>query len=98
MVSDLTASERTPEYAALALKIREHCVRMTHRGKSGHLGSMLSLADILAVLYSGILRVDQQTPRGAGRDRLVLSKGHAGAAVYPVLAVKGFFPREWLYR
>ena len=98
MVPDLDDCERTPEYAALALRIREHCVRMTHRGKSGHLGSMLSMADILAVLYSGVLRVDPKNPGWPERDRFILSKGHAGAAVYAVLAEKGFFPREWLDR
>jgi transketolase len=69
---------------------------MTHRGKSGHVGSMLSMAEILAVLYGRILRVDPKRPDWAGRDRFVLSKGHGGAAVYACLAETGFFPREWL--
>ena len=79
----------------LAADIRAHCMRMTHRGQSGHLGSMLSLADILAVLYSGVLRIDPQRPDDPDRDRLILGKGHAGAALYAVLGERGFFPKEW---
>lgn len=80
----------------LARTIRVHCLHMTHRGKSGHLGSMLSAAEIVAVLYERILRVDPARPDWPDRDRFVLSKGHGGAAVYAALAEKGFFPREWL--
>ena len=80
----------------LATNIRAHCLRMTHRGKSGHLGSMLSMADLLAVLYATILRVDPDSPEWPERDRFILSKGHGGAAVYAVLAEQGFFPKEWL--
>jgi len=80
----------------LATKIREHCLRMTHRGRSGHLGSMLSMAELLAVLYTRVLRVDPANPRWPGRDRFILSKGHGGAAVYAVLAELGFFPPEWM--
>lgn len=89
-------AEKLEGYRQLATRIREHCLRMTHRGKSGHLGSMLSMADMMAVLYTSILNVDPQNPGWEGRDRFLLSKGHAGAAVYAVLAEKGFFPREWL--
>ncbi len=81
---------------ALARTIRAHCLRMTHRGKSGHVGSMLSMAELLAVLYTRVLNVDPCEPRKPDRDRLVLSKGHGGGAVYAVLAELGFFPREWL--
>ncbi len=83
-------------YHELATKIRAHCLRMTHRGKSGHLGSMLSMADLLAVLYTRILRVDPRNPKWPDRDRFILSKGHGGAAVYAMLAELNFFPKEWL--
>ena len=79
----------------LATRIREHCLRMTHRGRSGHVGSMLSMAEILAVLYTRVLRVDPRNPRWPDRDRFVLSKGHGGGAVYAVLGELGFFPKEW---
>ncbi len=87
------------EHAALeklAAGIRADCVRMTNRGRSGHVGSMLSMAELIAALYGRILRVDPVNPRWEGRDRFILSKGHAGGAVYAALAARGFFPREWL--
>jgi transketolase len=84
------------ESAALAKKIRVHAARMIHRAKSSHLGSSYSMADLLAVLYGRILRIDPKQPEAAGRDRFVLSKGHACAALYAVLAERGFFSKEWL--
>ncbi len=80
----------------LATKVRAHCLRMTHRGMSGHLGSMFSMADLLSVLYSDILNVDPKKPDWPDRDRFILSKGHGGGAVYATLAEKGFIPMEWL--
>ena len=88
--------KRHKEYAALARTIRAASLQMTHRGRSGHVGSMLSMADILAVLYSGILRVNPRQPRWPKRDRFILSKGHGGGAVYAALAERGFFPKSWL--
>ena len=82
--------------AALAKKIRLHALHMIHRAKSSHLGSAYSMADLLAVLYGRILRIDPHKPDAADRDRFVLSKGHACAALYAVLAEQGFFPKEWL--
>ena len=81
---------------AMALAIRRHAVQMTHLGKSSHVGSVLSLADILAVLYGRVMAVDPTDPRWADRDRFILSKGHAGAGVYAALAERGFLPREQL--
>lgn len=62
----------------------------------GHAGGSLSVADLLAVLYGDVMRVDPANPNWPGRDKLVCSKGHAGPAVYAALAVKGFFPYEVL--
>jgi transketolase len=81
---------------ALALEIRKHAVRMASCGGSSHLGSVLSCADALAVLYADTLRTDPLAPDWPDRDRFILSKGHAGSGVYAVLAERGFFPREWL--
>jgi len=81
---------------ALARRIRGHAVRMTSRGKSSHVASVLSMADLVAVLYGAVLRVDPARPRWEGRDRFILSKGHAGAGVYAALAERGFFPVERL--
>jgi len=80
----------------LAKRIRIHAVKMTAHGKSSHVGSVLSIADILAVLYNDILRVKPAQPDWKDRDRFILSKGHAGAGVYAVLAEKEFFPTEIL--
>lgn len=80
----------------LAKRIRLHVVNMTSRGKSSHVGAGLSIADILAVLYGKTMTVFPQEPNHPERDRFILSKGHAGAAVYATLAEMGFFPKEKL--
>lgn len=69
---------------------------MVARADASHIGSALSITDIVAVLYSGALRVDPAEPRMPGRDRFILSKGHACVAIYAALAETGFFPRELL--
>ncbi|TAK34813.1 MAG: transketolase [Chloroflexota bacterium] len=80
----------------LAHRIRSHSIRMTHAARSSHVGSCLSMAELLAVLYGSVLRVDPAHPDWPNRDRFVLSKGHACAAVYAALAERGFFPLDWL--
>jgi len=81
---------------ALARTIRANSLRMVHRGNASHIGGCLSMTDLLAVLYGVILRVDPKRPDDPGRDRFLLSKGHAAAAVYACLAARGFFPESWL--
>jgi transketolase len=80
----------------LANRIRLHALRMTSGGGGAHIGSVFSMADIMAVLYGGVLRVDPANPSWKDRDRFILSKGHAGAGVYAALAERGFFPIEKL--
>ena len=80
----------------LAQAIRGHALRMVHAAGASHIASCLSAADILAVLYGKVLRVDPARPDWPDRDRFVLSKGHAAAALYAVLAETGFFPPDWL--
>lgn len=82
----------------IAKQIRIDSVKMTNAARSGHVGSMLSMADIVAVLYEKILNVDPKNPKMEDRDRFILSKGHAAAGVYSALAQKGFIPAEWLDR
>jgi transketolase len=82
----------------LAREVRAHVLRMTSGGRSSHVGSALSCADLLAVLYAGVLEVDPKHPEWAGRDRVIMSKGHAGAALYAVLAERGFFDPAVLHR
>ena len=80
----------------LAWLIRRNGLEMTHISRGSHIGSVFSVAEIIAVLYTGILNVDPKNPKMPGRDRLILSKGHAGSAVYAALAETGFFPVEEL--
>lgn len=75
----------------LAWKIRRHGIEMTHLSHGSHIGAILSVADIIGVLYADILRYDVNDEKAAWRDRVVLSKGHAGAAIYAALAEVGFF-------
>ena len=83
----------------LCLKTRRNIVKMVHCSQSGHLGGGLSSVDILTVLYQKCMKSFPQwtnSPQHSERDRFVLSKGHASAALYAVLAQKGFFPEEEL--
>ncbi len=81
---------------SLAWLIRRHGIEMTHISGGSHIGSVLSVADIVAVLYAEVLHFDCSNPVMPDRDRFILSKGHAGAAVYAALAECGFFPVEEL--
>ncbi len=79
-----------------ANKVRNHVLDMTSRGGSSHVGSALSIVDILAVLYGEIMYYDCKNPKLQSRDRFILSKGHAGAAVYATLSEVGFFDKNLL--
>lgn len=80
----------------MAWLIRRHSIEMTHLSGGSHIGSVMSVADIIAVLYTDALKFDPKAPNWAERDRFILSKGHAGAALYAALAESGFFPVEEL--
>jgi transketolase len=80
----------------LAKHIRADALKMVARAKASHIGSALSVADIVAVLYGSVLNVDPATPDWSDRDRFLLSKGHACVAVYAALARRGFFPLDML--
>ncbi|MBK7972234.1 MAG: transketolase [Deltaproteobacteria bacterium] len=82
--------------SAVARSIRKSLLRMVHHANASHVGGGLSIADVLAHLYGGVLRVDPSRPNDPERDRLILSKGHTAAALYATLAERGFFPSEWL--
>ncbi|HEV7217705.1 MAG TPA: transketolase, partial [Terriglobales bacterium] len=84
------------DLAGFARTIRIATARMIHRAKSSHIGSCFSMVDLLTVLYGRILRVDASRPAWSERDRFILSKGHACAALYAALAEEGFFPKAWL--
>jgi len=80
----------------LAWLIRRNGLEMSHISRGSHIGSVFSVAEIIAVLYTRILNVDSARPDMPDRDRLILSKGHAGSAVYSALAETGFFSVEEL--
>lgn len=80
----------------LAWLIRRHGIEMTHLSGGSHIASILSVADIVAVLYSEVLHFDPSDPKMPNRDRYILSKGHAGAAIYAALAEMGFFAVDQL--
>jgi transketolase len=79
-----------------ARTIRADALRMVHRAKASHIGTCLSMADILACLYTSVLRIDPARPDDPERDRFILSKGHGAAIIYAALARRGFFSPDWL--
>lgn len=80
----------------LAAQIRLYSIRSMYSSGGGHVGGSLSLAEVLAVLYGTVMNYDPQNPKLDCRDKLVLSKGHCGSALYAALALSGFFPIEML--
>jgi transketolase len=87
------------ERRSLALKardIRKLTLEAIGTVGMGHVGGSMSIVETLVVLYWRFMKTDAANPRAPGRDRLILSKGHAGPALYSVLAERGFFPKEWL--
>lgn len=92
----MLAKQEMQELRRFSVRIRMETLRTIASIGSGHVGGALSIADVLAVLYGKQLRHDPQRPDWAERDWLVVSKGHAGPAVYAALALRGFFPMEQL--
>lgn len=82
--------------AVNATKARLYAVQMVHDAASGHPGGSLSCLDVLTTLYFDVMKVDPKNPQDPDRDRFVMSKGHCSPAMYPVLALRGFFPVERL--
>jgi len=76
--------------------MRRHILDMAYRSKTGHIGPALCITDILAVLYFRILNLKPNQPDWPQRDRFILSKGHASAALYAALALRGFFHKKIL--
>jgi len=84
------------ELLNISREIREKILIMHAKSNESHLGSALSIVDILTVLYFEILNIDPSNPYEENRDRFILSKGHAASALYAVLAKRGFFEEELL--
>jgi len=91
------SEQKYHELEGLAAKIRLDTLCSIKKMGQGHLGGSFSIVELLAVLYGKQLRINPQDPQWADRDRLVLSKGHAGAALYSALANTGYFDRSWLW-
>ena len=81
----------------MAVEVRKGIVSSVHSAKAGHPGGSLSAADIFTYLYFEEMNIDPANPKMAGRDRLVLSKGHGGPGLYAILALKGFFDMKEIY-
>lgn len=95
----MNSSHETPgkaELEKLAKDFRFIITDMICKAGSGHLGGALSLVEVIITLYYRIMKTDPKNPLWDERDRLVLSKGHAGPVLYVALALKGFFPKSWL--
>ena len=84
--------EKIAELEEIARQLRVDSLRLIHRRGAGHPGGALSAAEIMAVLYFHHLRIDPAQPGWQGRDRFILSKGHASAVLYSALSRRGFFP------
>ncbi|MEI9919613.1 MAG: transketolase [Bacteroidota bacterium] len=75
----------------LARDIRATALKMVYEANASHIGGAFSMADLLAVLYDNVLKIDPAIPKDEARDRFLLSKGHACTSLYAVLGLKGFF-------
>ena len=82
--------------ANIANDIRINTIKQVYAAQSGHIGGALSCSDILAVLYFNQMNIDPEKPNAKERDRFILSKGHASAALYATLARKGYFDEKFL--
>lgn len=80
----------------LSADIRIQTIKALANAGYGHIGGAMSVADVLGVLYGGVMNVRPHQPDWEQRDYLVVSKGHSGPAVYAALALRGYFPMEWL--
>lgn len=92
----MLSNQETKELKQFAAEIRIHTIRQMAARGFGHMGGAMSICDLLSVLYGKQMNYDAREPEWEGRDWLICSKGHAGPAVYAALALKGFFPMEWL--
>jgi transketolase len=84
------------ELIDLAKRVRRKLLITVGRAECGHLGGSLSAVEVLTALYFHFLRIDPLNPGWEDRDRFVLSKGHNTPLYYTMLALRGYFPEEWL--
>jgi transketolase len=91
-------SSRFSSASELALVARREIITMTAAAKASHVGSALSIVDVLSVLYTDGANITPDNLGEVDRDIVILSKGHAASALYSILSLQGFFPKEWLQR
>jgi transketolase len=90
-------AEKMKELRVFAAEIRLEALKTIGSLGFGHVGGSMSVVEALAVLYGDVMKVDPKNPRWEGRDWCVMSKGHAGPAMYATLGLKGFYPLEQAY-
>ena len=90
------SAETRKKMKELAYDVRIGCMEQFGALGVGHVGGSLSVCDLMACLYGGVMNIDPANPRFPFRDRFIMSKGHAGPAMYSALALSGFFPKEEL--
>ena len=79
-----------------AKALMEDVVKIIHDSNTSHLGGCLSCIDIVDVLFSEIIKINNKEPKSINRDRFILSKGHGCLALYVILADLGFFDKSYL--
>ena len=84
------------ELKEIAARIRGKLVEVSSRCRTAHLGSAMSCADIMSLMYWSVLNLDPAAPGDPDRDRFILSKGHAATALYAALGMRGFFSLDLL--
>lgn len=92
----MITQEKKAELNRLSADIRINTINALSKVGFGHIGGSMSIADVLAVLYGDAMNVDPSNPKWEDRDYLVLSKGHCGPSLYSALALKGYYPMDWL--
>ena len=94
--TSMTSVQYEAAAKALSIQARREILQMTHDAGASHVGSALSVVDILCAIYSGSLNISCENYSKIDRDIVILSKGHACTALYAVLSLTGFFPKNWL--
>lgn len=92
----MVSKEKIIELKKFAADIRIAAMEEFRAIGIGHVGGSMSVCDLIACLYGGVMRLDPANPKWEQRDRFIMSKGHAGPAMYAALALLGYFPREEL--
>ena len=92
----MLSKEEIKDLKIFAADIRIQCMEQFRAIGVGHVGGSMSICDLMVCLYGKLMRVDPANPRWEQRDRIIVSKGHSGPAMYATLALKGFFDKEEL--